>query len=74
MTLPAVAQELTQLVHFEREPNAELIGQQWKASMDEPPPWCDFTSEARRLLEYLQIELRNTDVFRPVFDANDLMP
>ena len=72
LTLPAVAHELTQLVRFEREPNAELIGQKWKASMDDPPPWCDFTTEARRLLEYLQVELRNTEVFRPVFDAKSL--
>jgi len=72
LTLPAVRNELAQLVRFEREPNAELIGQQWKASMDNPPPWCDFTSEAKRLLEYLQIELRNTGVFRPAFDAKSL--
>src|SRR6266567_3966311 len=72
LTLPAVSNELAQLVRFEREPNAELIGQQWKASMDNPPPWCDFTSEAKRLLEYLQVELRSTEVFRPVFNAKSL--
>src|SRR5260370_2664948 len=72
LTLPDVANEVTQLVRFEREPNAELIGRQWKASMDEPPPWCDFTYEAKRLLEYLQVELRSTEVFRPVFDAKSL--
>lgn len=72
LTKPTVAQELTQLVRFEREPNAELIGQQWKAALDNPPPWCDFTYETKRLLEYLQIELRSTEVFRPVFDAKRL--
>ena len=72
LTLPAVANELAQFVRFEREPNAELIGQQWKASMDNPPPSCDFTSEAKRLLEYLQVELRSTEVFRPAFDAKSL--
>jgi len=72
LTLPVVARELTQLLLFDREPNAELIGQQWKASMDDPPPWCDFTAEAKRLLEYLRIELRNTEVFRPVFNAKSL--
>jgi NACHT N-terminal Helical domain 2 len=72
LTLPAVANEVTQLVRFEREPDAELIGRQWKASMDDPPPWCDFTYEAKRLLEYLQVELRSTPVFRPVFDAKSL--
>jgi hypothetical protein len=72
LSLPAVANEVTQLIRFEREPNAELIGRQWKASMDDPPPWCDFTSEAKRLLEYLQVELRGTEIFRPVFDAKSL--
>ncbi len=72
LTMPAVAGELTQLVRFEREPNAVLIGQQWKASMDDPPLWCDFTYEANRLLEYLRVELRSTEIFRPVFDAKSL--
>ncbi|MGH2498011.1 MAG: hypothetical protein ACRDIV_25195, partial [Ktedonobacteraceae bacterium] len=72
LTMPAVAGELTQLVRFEREPNAVLIGQQWKASMDDPPLWCDFTYEATRLLEYLRVELRSTEIFRPVFDAKSL--
>ena len=72
LTLPIVDNELTQLVRFEREPNAELIGQQWKASIDHPPLWCDFTAEAKRLLEYLRVELRSTEVFRPVFDAKSL--
>lgn len=72
LTLPSVVHELTQLVRFEREPNADLIGRHWKASIEYPPPWCDFTYEARRLLEYLQVELRSTEVFRPVFDAKSL--
>jgi hypothetical protein len=72
LTLPAVAAELSQLVRFEREPNAALIGQKWKAAMDNPPSWCDFTAEAKRLLEYLQVELRSTVVFRPVFAAKSL--
>jgi hypothetical protein len=72
LTQPAVAQELTQLVRFEREPNAELIGRLWKATMDDPPSWCDFTYETKRLLEYLQVELKNSEVFRPVFEAKSL--
>jgi hypothetical protein len=72
LTLPTIAAEFTQLVRFEREPNAVLIGQEWKASMDLPPPWCDFTTEAKHLLEYVQVELRNTEVFRPVFTAKSL--
>ena len=72
LVLPSVATELTQLIRFEREPNTVFIGQQWKASMDTPPPWCDFTYEATRFLEYLRIELRGTEVFLPVFDAKSL--
>jgi hypothetical protein len=72
LTKPLVAEELTQLIRFEREPNATFIGQQWKDSMADPPPWCDFTYESKRLLEYLRIELRSTEVFRPVFDAKTL--
>lgn len=72
LTFPIVGNELAQLVRFEREPNAELIGQLWKASLDNPPAWCDFTTEAKRLLEYFQVELRSTETFRPVFDAKSL--
>ncbi len=72
---PAVAQELMRLVRFgelNQLSNAEFIGQQWEAAMDEPPPWCDFSYEAQRLLEFLSLELRNTEVFRPIFDAQSL--
>ncbi len=72
LTLPSVAEELTQLVRFEREPDTELIGQKWKASMDGHPPWSNFNDEAKRLLEYFQVELRGTEIFRPVFNAKSL--
>ncbi len=67
-----VARELTQLVHFNRSPNASLIGRCWKEAMDQPPSWCDFENEAKRFLEYFQIALKDTDVFRPVFDTKSL--
>jgi hypothetical protein len=72
LTLPAVATELTHIIRFDREPDAKLIGDQWKQALESPPQWRDFTEEARRLLGYLQSELRDTDVFRPVFEARDL--
>ncbi len=72
LTFPQVAEEIAQLIHFERTPNAELIGKYWKASIDLPPAWCDFTHEAQQLLNYLEAELRDTDVFRPVFDSKSL--
>src|SRR5205823_8686659 len=49
-----------------------LLTHSLRIPWDNPPPWCDFTSEAKCLLEYLQIELRNTGVFRPAFDAKSL--
>ncbi len=72
LTEPVVAAELSQMVRFDREPNAELIGQRWKAAITAPPQWRDFTSEAKLLLDYLRAELRVTDVFSPVFDAESL--
>lgn len=72
LTVPEVTAELTQLIRFEREPNAELIGKQWQASLNAPPQWCDFTAESSRLLSYFQAELRNTEVFRPVFAVKSL--
>jgi hypothetical protein len=72
LTRPLIAQELTQLVRFEREPNAELIGRAWKAELDDPPTWCDFTSEAKTLLKYLQGNPRHTELFRPAFDSRSL--
>ena len=72
LTEDSVAEELMQIVRFEREPNAGMIGDRWKDAIDDPPQWCDFTKEAERLIKYLKIELRGTDVFRPVFDAKSL--
>jgi hypothetical protein len=72
LTLPAVIEELTHLVHFDREPDAQLIGQKWKEAFDDPPTWCDFTAEAYDFIAILEKELRDTDVFRPVFDTHSL--
>jgi hypothetical protein len=72
LTFPAVAEEVMQLVRFEREPDAELIGQQWKAALVNPPSSFNFTYEAKCFLRYLEIELRSTDVFRPVFEIKDI--
>ncbi len=72
LTQREVAAELAQIVRFEREPNTKLIGDRWKQALENPPQWRDFAEEANRLLGYLQSELRDTDVFRPVFEAKDL--
>jgi hypothetical protein len=69
---PAVAEELAQIVRPDHEPNLTLIGDRWRAAVNDPPAWRDFTEEARLFVSYLQAEIRNTDVFRPVFDSRSL--
>ncbi len=72
LTQPAVAEELAQVIRPDHEPNLMLIGDRWRAALDESPTWRDFTEEARLFVSYLQAELRNTEVFRPVFDSRSL--
>lgn len=72
LTQPAVAEELAQIVRPDHEPNLALIGDRWRAAVDQPPAWRDFTDEARLFVGYLQAEIRNTDAFRPVFDSRSL--
>lgn len=67
LTEPSVAEELAQIVRFQRDPDYNRIGQNWRAYLDSPPPWCDFTFEAQRLVKFFQDELRETETFRPVF-------
>lgn len=69
---PEVAVEIAQLIRFEREPNTRLIGEHWKAAIAEPSTGHDFAEDAKILLTYLKEELRGTDIFRPVFDAQSL--
>jgi hypothetical protein len=72
LTQSTVAAELTHIIRFDREPDYKFVGDRWKQNLESPPHWRDFTEEARRLLDYLESELRDTDVFRPVFEAKDL--
>ncbi len=67
-----VAAELGHIILFDRPPDAKLIGERWRAALPAPPPGTDFTSEAGELVRLLAEELRATDVFRPVFDAERL--
>ena len=70
----AVAAELAKVLKFDakEKPDAALIGQRWEASVLNPPPWINFTEEAELLLQYLKSALRDTDVYRAVFEAEDL--
>jgi hypothetical protein len=72
LTELGVAKELAHIVQFDRKPDAQLIGARWAQAIEGPPQWNFFTEEAERLLSYLENELRNTEVFRPVFEAKDL--
>lgn len=62
-----IADELAQIVKFVREPNTLLIGRRWRDELDDPPPWCDFTNEAKVLVDYLTDELQAIPTFAPVF-------
>jgi len=67
-----VAAELALLLRFGDKPNLELIGKKWEAAVTNPPRFRNFTAEAGLLVGYLDEELRISDVFRPVFKAQDL--
>ncbi len=64
-----IANELAQVVKFVREPNTILIGKRWRDELDDPPPWRDFTSEAKVLVDYFRDELKATPTFAPVFEV-----
>jgi hypothetical protein len=72
LTDPTVAEELTYLLYAERKPNYGLIGDRWKAAIDSPPAYRDFAFEAELFGKFLQLELRRTDVFRPILQARDV--
>lgn len=68
----SVVEELAYVLHFDREPNYKLIGDRWKASVQDPPSWRDFNDEAKILVKYLREELQASEVFGPVFDSKSL--
>lgn len=68
----AVAAELAHIFKFDSRLNAALVGQRWKESLPAEPDWIDFTEQSEVLLKNLEIALRDTDVYRPVFEAKDI--
>lgn len=72
LATPEIAMEIGQIVRFEREPNFELIGQRWRDQLNDPPAWRNFTVEAKVLISYFEAELKETDVFKPVFELKQL--
>lgn len=67
-----VADELAQLLRFEGEPNLERMAAKWKSALGDSSSGYNFVDEARLLVGYLEDELRASEVFRPVFEAEDL--
>lgn len=72
LTDKEVVTELTQLLRFEREPNLELIGEKWKAALSYPPRFRNFTEDARLLVDFMEKELRSSEVFRTAFLSRDV--
>jgi hypothetical protein len=72
LTDPEVAAEFASVLSFDRQPNTKLIGNKWQAALDESPQWRDLSQEAEIILGYFENELKNTEVFRPVFQAKSL--
>lgn len=67
-----VMKEMSKIISFGGIPNFKLIGDKWEAVLNTPPAKYDFTTESRILVDYLECELRDSEVFRPVFQAQDL--
>lgn len=72
LSRPDVANEIAQLIHFEREPDYQLMGRRWREASDRRRPLDHFVAQAKLLMDYLEDELRRTAVFRPVFDSKAL--
>jgi hypothetical protein len=84
---PEVAYELTYVLRADREPDLVLIGRYWQvACLDAGPAdvrapdtgrqeagaWYDWSGDASLLVERLEDELRDSEVFGPVFQSYDL--
>lgn len=67
-----VADELAQIMRFQGAPDLEVIGSKWKAALPDVPAIYNFTEEGQRFVGFLTDELRETDVFRPAFEAKAL--
>jgi hypothetical protein len=72
LTDPEVNEELIKILRSDQIPNTQLIGTKWKAMINEPPKNQDLSKDAQLLVELLENELRNSDIYRSVFEAHDL--
>ena len=67
-----VMTEISKILSFRGIPNFKLIGNKWKSALNNQHKDYDFTAESKMLVSYLENELRDSEVFRPVFEARDL--
>ncbi len=72
LTDPEVSAEFAVVLTFDRQPNTQLIGGKWQAALDQPLRWRDLSQEAEIILRYFENELKNTEVFRSVFQSKNL--
>jgi len=64
--------EVAKILKFQEPPDFKVIARQWESLLQPPLKGYDFTEEAKLLLGYFENELRDTEVFRPVFEAKDI--
>jgi hypothetical protein len=67
-----IATEIAQIIRFRQKPDLKLIGNRWEAALPNLSGAWNFTEQAGRLLDLIEAELRNTETFRPVFEAQDI--
>jgi hypothetical protein len=69
---PRLSSELAKVLSTDERPDYALIGSAWRNAMDDPPQWRDFEHEAKLLLGYFEKELRDSEIFRALFDSRSL--
>lgn len=67
-----VIDELRTLVSFERPPNYKLIARKWKSLSQLSTEKFDYEGQSQLFLSLFEAALRDTDVFRPVFESKDI--
>jgi len=67
-----VVVELAKLLRFGHTPNPIVIAQKWQAEIKNPSKNEDFNENAKLFLMFLEEELRDSEVFRPAFEASDV--
>ena len=72
LSQPEVAAQFAEALRRGGAPDAELIGQRWKAALKQPLPERDLTAEARVLLGYFREEADWIELLRSVKEVRAL--